>query len=105
MGILEALGVELALQLPGDAPAVAGTAARPVRARISRPGLDDEVVVFETVHPDVALPFARALAAAHALEANRPPLAHITINDTTRGDARNLNTAPPTLRSDTHNTT
>src|SRR3546814_3095178 len=68
MGILEALGVELALQLPGDAPAVAGTAARPVRARISRPGLDDEVVVFETVHPDVALPFARALEAAHALE-------------------------------------
>src|SRR3546814_11974353 len=94
MGILEALGVELALQLPGVAPAVAGTAARPVRARISRPGLDAEVVVFETVHPDVALPFARALEAAHALEANRPSLDELTINDSARRRAGKLIAAP-----------
>src|SRR3546814_20871407 len=101
MGILEALGVELALQLPGVAPAVAGTAARPVRARISRPGLDDEVVVFETVHPDVALPFARALEAAHALEANRPSLDDMTINDSARRSAGKLIAAPQNRRGRT----
>src|SRR3546814_11932708 len=101
MGILEALGVELALQLPGDAPAVAGTAARPVRARISRPGLDDEVVVFETVQPDVALPFARALEAAHALEANRPSLDDMTINESARRSAGKLIAAPPNRRGRT----
>src|SRR3546814_14236986 len=94
MGILEALGVELALQLPGDAPAVAGTAARPVRARISRPGLDEEAVGFETVHPDVALPFARALEAAHAPVANRPYLADMTITESARRSPGKLNTTP-----------
>src|SRR3546814_10742611 len=50
MGILEALGIELALQLPGDAPAVAGAAARPIRAGIAGPSLDDEIIVFQTMH-------------------------------------------------------
>src|SRR3546814_20714371 len=72
------------------------TAARPVRARISRPGLDDEVVVFETVHPDVALPFARALEAAHALEANRLSLDDMTINESARRSAGKLIAAPQT---------
>src|SRR3546814_4466642 len=101
MGILEALGVQLALHVPGYAPAVAGTAARPVRARISRPGLDDEVVVFETVHPDVALPFARALEAAHALEANRPSLDDMTINESARRSAGKLIAAPQNRRGRT----
>src|SRR5690606_8750008 len=61
VGVLEALGVELALQLPGDAPAIAGTAARATRAGVPQPGLDNEIVVFETVHhPDDAFPLVRA---------------------------------------------
>src|SRR3546814_14834038 len=66
MGTLEARGVELALQLPGDAPAVAGTTARPSLARLSRPGLDDEVVAFVTVHLDVHLHFSRPLHTSHS---------------------------------------